>query len=775
MRQPSSRSPSPWTPTARRVRVEVSDAAAGYPAPQEPVADAPHGRGLHIVQTLADAWGVEMQRDRTGKTVWFSMRLAAADGPTTRTAPGRLAPPAQRSCATTRSPRRPRPWRQRHCARALVARPGRPRGARRLAATPSSPPTSTERSATSTSRRRGSWAGPTGRSPAVPPSIWCPTHCAAKGSSTDSKRSFDHRAEALLGRRLPAVIKRADGSDVHTELVLSMFDHPLAGRVIVGILRSRDDRKLQRWSELTSELLEILADAPIDDPPAERLLSTLGRRLDWDVTTLWALAADEQLICRHVWTRTPTIAPAFAREKAADPTSGSEGLPRWVVEHGEPLWVPDLMRDRRFVTDSLVKDRLQSAYAFPIRYRGEVPRDRQDAEPVPARARSLGGGADGRRRWPPRRVAARLGPGGRARAARRRAPRGPAAQRVPAARHPGALRGRPTTARWSNASLRSPSPSWPTSVSSTSRTRTDGCAAWRPGTQTRRSDRSPRSSATRIRPTRPGVHPTIEVMRSGRSKWSADMDDEFLRATSRDDRHYAILKTLGFTSYMTVPLRLPDHQVLGTVTLVSAGSGRRFSEKDLGLAEQLAEQVSSVVIRARAYDRERRISHELQRHLLPDAIPSIDGLGRGRALPAGGGGRRGRRRLVRRGAHRRAPGRARRRRRRGPRPRRGQDHEPAPPHARPPHPRGAGAREGAGAAQPGLAVGRWASAWPRRSSACSTRRPAAISFSSAGHPSPVRIESRPGPRAARPAGTAAGRPALPLQGPRVPAWTRGAS
>ena len=74
-----------------------------------------------------------------------------------------------------------------------------------------------------------------------------------------------------------------------------------------------------------------------------------------------------------------------------------------------------------------------------------------------------------------------------------------------------------------------------------------------------------------------------------------------------------------------VPLRLRDEQVLGTVSLVSSGSGRRFSERDLGLAEQLAEQVSSVVFRARAFDRERRISHELQRHLLPDAIEPIDG------------------------------------------------------------------------------------------------------------------------------------------------------
>jgi len=75
-------------------------------------------------------------------------------------------------------------------------------------------------------------------------------------------------------------------------------------------------------------------------------------------------------------------------------------------------------------------------------------------------------------------------------------------------------------------------------------------------------------------------------MRSGQSMWSADMDDDFLRSTSHDERHYSILKALEFTSYVTVPLRLRDEQVLGTVSLVSAGSGRRFSEKDLGLAEQ---------------------------------------------------------------------------------------------------------------------------------------------------------------------------------------------
>ena len=268
-----------------------------------------------------------------------------------------------------------------------------------------------------------------------------------------------------------------------------------------------------------------------------------------------------------------------------------------------------------------------------------------------------------------------------------------------------------------------------------------------------------------------GLHPTMEVMRSGRSMWSADMDDEFLRATSRDERHYAILKTLDFTSYMTVPLRLRDEQVLGTVTLVSAGSGRRFSEKDLGLAEQLAKQVSSVVIRARAYDRERRISHELQRHLLPDAIPAIDGWDvAARYQPAavgvevGGdwydvvpisehlvalvvgdveGHDLGAARIMSRLRHtlglllleERAPGKA------------------------------------LATAQPGLPRRRGRPAGHRAG-----RRPEhqdrvdRVLLGRPPLPGPGRVG--PGRRAARAAGAAAGRPALPLQGPRVPPGPR---
>lgn len=61
----------------RLVIVSVRDEAPGFPSPQEPPAEAPHGRGLRIVDALADAWGVEVQGDRPGKTVWFEARVGA--------------------------------------------------------------------------------------------------------------------------------------------------------------------------------------------------------------------------------------------------------------------------------------------------------------------------------------------------------------------------------------------------------------------------------------------------------------------------------------------------------------------------------------------------------------------------------------------------------------------------------------------------------------------------------------------------------------------------
>lgn len=66
------------------LRIEVRDSGPGEPRPRRPAPRELAGRGLLIVEAMADAWGVI--DEAAGKTVWFSLDHRAGAG---RAAPGR--------------------------------------------------------------------------------------------------------------------------------------------------------------------------------------------------------------------------------------------------------------------------------------------------------------------------------------------------------------------------------------------------------------------------------------------------------------------------------------------------------------------------------------------------------------------------------------------------------------------------------------------------------------------------------------------------------------
>jgi anti-sigma regulatory factor (Ser/Thr protein kinase) len=60
-------------------RVEVLDPGPMFnPNPRPPGTGAGSGRGLFLVDTAANAWGVEP--DEAGKKVWFELQLAKGEG-----------------------------------------------------------------------------------------------------------------------------------------------------------------------------------------------------------------------------------------------------------------------------------------------------------------------------------------------------------------------------------------------------------------------------------------------------------------------------------------------------------------------------------------------------------------------------------------------------------------------------------------------------------------------------------------------------------------------
>ncbi|MFT9821180.1 ATP-binding protein [Lysinibacillus sp. NPDC056185] len=61
------------------VRIEVHDASPVLPAERRPQADACDGRGLFLVNALADRWGYG-ERNGPGKAVWAECMLDAPSG-----------------------------------------------------------------------------------------------------------------------------------------------------------------------------------------------------------------------------------------------------------------------------------------------------------------------------------------------------------------------------------------------------------------------------------------------------------------------------------------------------------------------------------------------------------------------------------------------------------------------------------------------------------------------------------------------------------------------
>ena len=64
--------------TMRHVRVEIADSGSGRVATRRPEPTELSGRGLRIIDRLADTWGVTEHPDRAGKSVWFMVGLDGA-------------------------------------------------------------------------------------------------------------------------------------------------------------------------------------------------------------------------------------------------------------------------------------------------------------------------------------------------------------------------------------------------------------------------------------------------------------------------------------------------------------------------------------------------------------------------------------------------------------------------------------------------------------------------------------------------------------------------
>jgi PAS domain S-box-containing protein len=128
----------------------------------------------------------------------------------------------------------------------------------------------------------------------------------------------------------------------------------------------------------------------------------------------------------------------------------------------------------------------------------------------------------------------------------------------------------------------------------------------------------------------------VRVARTGLPEIFPEITDEMLVAAARDPEHLAILRLVGFTSAMVIPMIARERSV-GVITFVAAESRYHYDERDLELKQELARRAALAVDNARLYDAERaaRLQAEEAKFRfqglfegVPDAILVIDAEGR---------------------------------------------------------------------------------------------------------------------------------------------------
>ena len=126
-----------------------------------------------------------------------------------------------------------------------------------------------------------------------------------------------------------------------------------------------------------------------------------------------------------------------------------------------------------------------------------------------------------------------------------------------------------------------------------------------------------------------------QVLRTGESQLWPQIPDALLVEAAKDDEHLRMLRSIGMSSAMVVPMRVRD-RVLGVITLVSAESGRVFSSGDLRLAEDLGLRAATAVENARLYRARSAIAQTLQASLLPPILPEVPSCDVGAVYQAAG-------------------------------------------------------------------------------------------------------------------------------------------
>ncbi|HZO71060.1 MAG TPA: ATP-binding protein [Ktedonobacteraceae bacterium] len=101
-----------------------------------------------------------------------------------------------------------------------------------------------------------------------------------------------------------------------------------------------------------------------------------------------------------------------------------------------------------------------------------------------------------------------------------------------------------------------------------------------------------------------------QVIRTGKSELYPEVSDDMLQAAARTEEELDILRQVGYSSILVVPLVVQGRPI-GAITLVFAESGRKYNTLDLAVGEEIGLRAGIAIDNARLYQEVKQARDQL--------------------------------------------------------------------------------------------------------------------------------------------------------------------
>ncbi len=141
-------------------------------------------------------------------------------------------------------------------------------------------------------------------------------------------------------------------------------------RLFTALLRDETEQKLaERRLAAQYAIARVLADCTTIQQATPEILQAVCNSLGWQVGVLWQVKPGTKLLCCvEVWRTSHERFSEFVTVTQSMSFSKGVGLPGRIWETGNPIWIPDAVKDPNFPRAPMAAQAgLHSAFAFPIR------------------------------------------------------------------------------------------------------------------------------------------------------------------------------------------------------------------------------------------------------------------------------------------------------------------------------------------------------------------------------------------------------------------------